>query len=209
MARSASIPGTFIARACLTNPNLIVMGQVGRGKSTLVKALVWRQVAWGRQAWIVDPKGEYGALARACGATPLRLAPGGAIRLNPLDLARPRRPGGRRRPRTSRRRPRWPKPFGADRSWRARWPPPRSAGRSRRPSAPRSSWRSAPWWPGSAEPTLPALVDAMLDPTRPWRPPYAPTPPGWPRTAAWWRWSSAGWWRAIWRACSMDRRHPA
>ncbi|HVB27494.1 MAG TPA: hypothetical protein VNE21_06235, partial [Mycobacteriales bacterium] len=31
------------------------------------------------------PKGEYGALARALGATPLALAPGGPIRVNPLD----------------------------------------------------------------------------------------------------------------------------
>jgi hypothetical protein len=80
-------PWDLYRQGLLTNPNLIVLGQVGRGKSTLVKALIWRQVAWGRQAWIVDPKGEYGPLARACGATPLRLAPGGSIRLNPLDLA--------------------------------------------------------------------------------------------------------------------------
>ncbi len=46
---------------------------------------MWRQLVFGRQAWIVDPKGEYGPLARACGSTPLRLAPGGRIRLNPLD----------------------------------------------------------------------------------------------------------------------------
>jgi hypothetical protein len=70
----------------LTNPNLMVLGQLGRGKSTFVKTFVWRQVAFGRQAWVVDPKGEYGPLAEACGGTPWRLAPGGAVRLNPLDL---------------------------------------------------------------------------------------------------------------------------
>jgi hypothetical protein len=80
-------PWDLYRRGVLTNPNLIVLGQVGRGKSTFVKTFVWRQVAFGRQAWIVDPKGEYGELAEACGATPLRLAPGGSIRLNPLDLA--------------------------------------------------------------------------------------------------------------------------
>ena len=32
-----------------------------------------------------DVKGEYGALAEAFGATPVRLAPGGNVRLNPLD----------------------------------------------------------------------------------------------------------------------------
>ena len=79
-------PWDLYRQGVVTNPNLIVLGQVGRGKSTFVKTLVWRQVAWGRQAWIVDPKGEYAPLATACGATPLRLAPGGSIRLNPLDL---------------------------------------------------------------------------------------------------------------------------
>jgi type IV secretory pathway VirB4 component len=70
----------------LTNPNLLVVGQVGRGKSTFVKTFVWRQAAFGRQAWVVDPKGEYGPVAEACGGTPWRLAPGGNVCLNPLDL---------------------------------------------------------------------------------------------------------------------------
>jgi len=79
-------PWVLYRRGVLTNPNLLVIGQVGRGKSTFVKTLVWRQVAFGRQAWIVDPKGEYGALADACGSQPIRLVPGGAVRLNPLDV---------------------------------------------------------------------------------------------------------------------------
>lgn len=69
----------------ITNPNVVVLGQLGRGKSTFIKTLVWRQIAFGRRAWIVDPKGEYGPLASACGTEPLVLAPGGACRLNPLD----------------------------------------------------------------------------------------------------------------------------
>jgi hypothetical protein len=75
----------------LTSPNLIVLGQIGRGKSTFVKTFLWRQHAFGRQAWVVDPKGEYRLLAEACEGTTLRLAPGGPIRLNPLDG--PRGPG--------------------------------------------------------------------------------------------------------------------
>ena len=70
----------------ITNPNVIVLGQLGRGKSSFVKTLVWRQLAFGRRAWILDPKGEYGPLARACGTEPIALAPGGATRVNPLDL---------------------------------------------------------------------------------------------------------------------------
>lgn len=69
----------------LTSPNMIVLGQIGRGKSTFVKTFLWRQQVFGRQAWIVDPKGEYGALAEAAAGTTLRLAPGGDVRLNPLD----------------------------------------------------------------------------------------------------------------------------
>lgn len=69
----------------LTNPNVIVLGQLGRGKSTFIKTLVWRQLAFGRRAWIVDPKGEYGPLARACGCEPVVLRPGGTARVNPLE----------------------------------------------------------------------------------------------------------------------------
>jgi AAA-like domain len=70
----------------LTNPNVLVVGQIGRGKSSLIKTVVWRQLAFGRRAWIVDPKGEYGPLTEACGSTPIRLEPGGEIGLNPLDV---------------------------------------------------------------------------------------------------------------------------
>ncbi len=78
-------PWELYRRGVVTNPNLLVLGQIGRGKSTFVKTFVWRQLAFGRRAWVVDPKGEYGPLARACGATALRLAPGGHLRLNPLE----------------------------------------------------------------------------------------------------------------------------
>jgi hypothetical protein len=45
----------------LTNPNMVVFGQIGRGKSAFVKTYLWRQAVFGRRAWIVDPKGEYGS----------------------------------------------------------------------------------------------------------------------------------------------------
>jgi type IV secretory pathway VirB4 component len=68
----------------LTSPNAVVIGIVGRAKSSLVKTYVFRQSIFGRQAWIVDVKGEYDRLAEAMGVRPIALSPGGAVRLNPL-----------------------------------------------------------------------------------------------------------------------------
>lgn len=81
-------PWELYSAGVLTNPNLLVAGQIGRGKSTFVKTFVWRQMVFGRRAWIVDPKGEYGRLAAAAGVVPIRLAPGGPVRLNPLAVDR-------------------------------------------------------------------------------------------------------------------------
>lgn len=78
-------PFVLYQKGLLTNPNMIVIGQIGRGKSAFVKSYLWRQAAFGRKAWVVDPKGEYGPLAEAWGVKPITLRPGGTIRLNPLD----------------------------------------------------------------------------------------------------------------------------
>lgn len=78
-------PFSLYAAGLLTNPNMLVAGQVGFGKSSMVKTLLFRQAAFGRSAWVADPKGEYAAVATALGATPLRLGPGLTARLNPLD----------------------------------------------------------------------------------------------------------------------------
>jgi type IV secretory pathway VirB4 component len=69
----------------LTSPNMVVAGQLGRGKSALVKSFGLRQLAFGRRVVVMDPKGEYGPLAEACGTHPIKLVPGGDVRLNPLD----------------------------------------------------------------------------------------------------------------------------
>jgi type IV secretory pathway VirB4 component len=78
-------PFELYASGFLTNPNMVVIGQIGRGKSAFVKSYLWRQATFGRRAWVVDPKGEYGALAGAWGVRPIALRPGGTLRLNPLD----------------------------------------------------------------------------------------------------------------------------
>jgi len=69
-------PWVLYQRA-LTSPNMLVLGRLGMAKSSLVKTYVWRQVVFGRTAWVIDPKGEYDALAAAFGVRPIRLEPGG------------------------------------------------------------------------------------------------------------------------------------
>jgi hypothetical protein len=78
-------PFELYAAGVVSNPNLVVFGQIGRGKSAFVKTFLWRQAVFGRRAWVVDPKGEYSDLAGAWGVRPVSLRPGGAVRLNPLD----------------------------------------------------------------------------------------------------------------------------
>ncbi len=54
----------------VTNPNVVVAGSIGAGKSTVVKMTVDRALRRGRRVVVVDPKGEYGALARTHGVRP-------------------------------------------------------------------------------------------------------------------------------------------
>jgi type IV secretory pathway VirB4 component len=69
----------------LTSPNMVVAGQLGRGKSALVKTLCLRERVFGRRIVVMDPKGEYGPVARFCGTEVIGLRPRGKLRLNPLD----------------------------------------------------------------------------------------------------------------------------
>jgi len=78
-------PFSLYALGVLTNPNMTILGQIGRGKSALVKSYLYRQAAFGRQIAVLDPKGEYGSLARALQAEPITLSPAGGVRINPLD----------------------------------------------------------------------------------------------------------------------------
>ena len=80
-------PFELYRAGAITNPNMVVLGQIGRGKSAFVKTYLLRQAAFGRRIVILDPKGEYGPFARALGAEPIVLRPGGSVRLNPLSVA--------------------------------------------------------------------------------------------------------------------------
>jgi hypothetical protein len=83
-------PWELYARRIMRSPNVIVLGGISYAKSTLIKTYIYRQYLFGRQAWVIDVKGEYGPLAAALGFPIIRLEPGGEVRLNPIE-----RRGGR------------------------------------------------------------------------------------------------------------------
>ena len=79
-------PWVLYDRKVLTNPNILLAGQIGRGKSMLAKSLACRQIAFGRRVYICgDVKGEWSVVADAVGGAVIRLAVGSSSRLNPLD----------------------------------------------------------------------------------------------------------------------------
>ena len=69
----------------ITSPNMVVAGQLGRGKSALVKTLCLREQVFGRRVVVMDPKGEYSQLAAFCDTKVIDLRPRGRLKLNPLD----------------------------------------------------------------------------------------------------------------------------
>jgi type IV secretory pathway VirB4 component len=77
-------PWLLYADGVLDDPNVIVLGKLGQGKSALVKTILWRMLLFGRRAFVLDVKREYGPLCAAAGVEPISLVPGGGVRLNPL-----------------------------------------------------------------------------------------------------------------------------
>jgi type IV secretory pathway VirB4 component len=69
----------------VSNPNVIVAGSIGAGKSTIVKMQLERALRRGRRAVVVDPKGEYGELAVAHGVSPIALGRDGWCDPFPVD----------------------------------------------------------------------------------------------------------------------------
>jgi type IV secretory pathway VirB4 component len=79
-------PFELYSAGVLTSPNLLVLGDLGSGKSAATKCFLARSIGvLGRWVAIVDPKGEYGPLAERFGLGRVQLHPGGSCRLNPLD----------------------------------------------------------------------------------------------------------------------------
>src|SRR3954451_2508858 len=70
----------------VTNPNMLLAGVIGRGKSALAKSLALRMTAFGVRVYVPgDPKGEWCAVARALDVQPIPLGRGLPARINPLD----------------------------------------------------------------------------------------------------------------------------
>jgi type IV secretory pathway VirB4 component len=137
-------PWQLYERRILTGLNMLVLGMIGRGKSALVKSLLLRSVLHGVGGVAFDVKGEYAALSRALGCEPLRLSPGGHVRLNPLD-----------RRSSERDQAELVEALAATALGRALRPEERTALELAVTHA-----RQA-----AAVPTIPAVVDALLDPS--------------------------------------------
>ncbi len=69
----------------VSSSNLVILGVIGRGKSSCIKAWLFRSAVFGWSCWILDPKGEYAPVSRALGYKPIVLRPHGLVRFNPLD----------------------------------------------------------------------------------------------------------------------------
>jgi hypothetical protein len=99
VGRQAGSDGSFVfdpwelyTDGVITNPNILLAGVIGRGKSALAKSLALRMTAFGVRVYVpCDPKGEWGAVARALGSEPVAL---GRARRPPPTRPPPRRPGG-------------------------------------------------------------------------------------------------------------------
>jgi hypothetical protein len=68
----------------LSAPNMVVTGEIGSAKSSLLKSIAFRGIPFGVRFYIVDVKGEYDTLADVAGIQPVRVGPGSGVVMNPL-----------------------------------------------------------------------------------------------------------------------------
>ena len=79
-------PWVLYTNGALTNPNQLLAGVIGKGKSMLAKSLATRSIAFGRKVYVPgDSKGEWSVVARAVGGQAIELGGTLTTRLNPLD----------------------------------------------------------------------------------------------------------------------------
>jgi conjugal transfer ATP-binding protein TraC len=74
-------------RFSLENANEVILGKSGSGKSFLIKLEALRQFMFGTEVIIVDPEGEYDALAGIMGGENVAFTPSSPVKINPFDLS--------------------------------------------------------------------------------------------------------------------------
>jgi conjugal transfer ATP-binding protein TraC len=70
----------------LSNPNMLVLGTSGGGKSYCIKLLLMREFMEGADISVIDPQAEYSDLVRQFNGKVVRIAPDSDTVINPLDL---------------------------------------------------------------------------------------------------------------------------
>ena len=79
-------PFVLYQRGAITNPNMLVAGVLGLGKSAFAKSFTTRSIPFARRVYVPgDPNGEWSVVARAVGGQAIELGRGLRTRLNPLD----------------------------------------------------------------------------------------------------------------------------
>lgn len=81
-------PFELYAAGVISSPNMALVGEIGAGKSALMKSLILRLLVFGISFSWVQVKPEYEDLCAALGVEPLRIGPGQLVRLNPLAEVR-------------------------------------------------------------------------------------------------------------------------
>jgi type IV secretory pathway VirB4 component len=71
----------------ITNPNILVAGEIGSGKTNTTCALTLRSIPLGFKVAAVDAKADWARFARSYGGTAISIGPGRGNRLNPLDVS--------------------------------------------------------------------------------------------------------------------------
>lgn len=70
----------------LSNPNILVLGTSGGGKSYAIKLILMREFMEGVDINVIDPQGEYTDLIKTFNGQIIKIAPGSDSIINPFDL---------------------------------------------------------------------------------------------------------------------------
>jgi len=70
----------------LSNPNMLVLGTSGGGKSYCIKLMLMREFMESVDINIIDPQAEYTDLIKTFNGRTIKIAPGSDVVINPMDL---------------------------------------------------------------------------------------------------------------------------